>query len=210
MKEKPRTRDPVRTRSRILRDATRLFARSGYDGTSTYDIVLATGFNKRMIYHYFGDKKGLYRAVFLQQWAEMKEWVDQAPRRHPPGTPETLTESLEILFDFFAAHQTFVRLLLWEGLEGGSISRSIWKEVRGPLFVQFESMLRQAQRAKILDHRLDPIHLIIDFLGAISYYFAYAPSIQDMLGKPALSPAALEERKTQLVRLLECLLTPSS
>lgn len=207
---KPRTRDPVRTRSKILREATRLFARSGYDGTSTHDIVRATGFNKRMIYHYFGDKKGLYRAVFLRQWAELKEWLDEAPRRRPPGTREMLLESLEILFDFFAGHQTFVRLLLWEGLEGGAISRSIWKEVRGPLFVQFETLLREAQREKILDDRLDPTHLIIDFLGTISYYFAYAPSIQDMLGKPALSSSALEERKREVVRLLECLLTSSS
>lgn len=207
---KPRTRDPVRTRSKILREATRLFARSGYDGTSTYDIVHATGFNKRMLYHYFGDKAGLYRAVFLHQWAELKEWLEEAPRRRPPGARETLLESLEILFDFFAAHQTFVRLLLWEGLEGGAISRSIWREVRGPLFVRFETLLRGAQQAKILDDRLNPTHLIIDFLGAISYYFAYAPSIQDMLGKPALSASALAERKQEVVGLLECLLTSFS
>jgi len=204
-------RNPIRTKAKILQQSTRLFARSGYDGTSTNDIVSATQVNKRMIYHYFENKRGLYRAVFRNQWAGLKEWLDGAPGHRlqsPTDLRVVLRESLELLFDYFARNQIFVRLLLWEGLEGGAIARSIWKEVRGPLFVQWESLVKRAQREGLLDRRIDPAQLIVTFLGAIIYYFAYASSISDMLGKAALTPAAMDARKKHLVLLLDRLLRP--
>jgi TetR/AcrR family transcriptional regulator len=185
--------DRLPTRERILRAAARLFARHGYDGTATSAIVGAAGVNKRMLYHWFGDKRGLYREVFRAQW--------EALRRGLAGRA-TLEEALGGLFDHFARHREFVRLLLWEGLEGGEIARSIWKEARGPLFEEAVALVRAAQKAGRLDRRLDATHLIITFLGAVVYYFAYAPSLSDMLGKDALAPATIRERRREVMRLL--------
>jgi AcrR family transcriptional regulator len=213
MKAPAKSRDPARTRARILDKATALFAAKGYDGASVGDIVRAASINKRMLYHYFGDKRGLYRAVFLAEWLELKDWFDRAlsERRSAGGRAGAdlggvLKEALAIFFDFMAAHQRFVRLMMWEGLEGGAISRSIWTDVRGPLYVQVEFLISEAKRQGILPRQVDAAHLIISFIGAITFYFGYAPSLADMLGRDPLAPATLRQRKSQLIGLLSALL----
>jgi AcrR family transcriptional regulator len=55
----------VGTRARLLEAALRLFAEKGYAQTSTREICLAAGVNAASIHYYFGDKAGLYRAVYL-------------------------------------------------------------------------------------------------------------------------------------------------
>jgi len=53
------------TRARLLQAALRLFAEKGYAQTSTREICVAAGVNAASIHYYFGDKAGLYRAVYL-------------------------------------------------------------------------------------------------------------------------------------------------
>jgi TetR/AcrR family transcriptional regulator len=202
------SRNAAKTKAHILAKATQLFAVKGYEGTSLSDIVQATEVNKRMIYHYFGDKRGLYRAIFLHQWGELKEWFDKAFAKRmettkPMSGRELLAEAVAVYFDFMVHHQEFMRLMMWEGLEGGEISRSLWKDIRGPLYVQMEFLIKAAQDEGVLDKQLDPAHFVVSFMGAISFYFAYAPSIGDMIGQEPLTANALEKRKQQLLYLLE-------
>jgi AcrR family transcriptional regulator len=55
----------IDTRTRLLEAALRLFAEKGYAQTSTREVCLAAGVNAASIHYYFGDKAGLYRAVYL-------------------------------------------------------------------------------------------------------------------------------------------------
>ena len=56
-------RDPERTSASILAAAVKEFTEKGYAGARIDAIAARSGANKRMIYHYFGDKEGLYLAV---------------------------------------------------------------------------------------------------------------------------------------------------
>ena len=51
------------SRDSILRAGTVAFSKSGYKGTTIDDIAQLAGVNRRMIYHHFGSKHGLYDAV---------------------------------------------------------------------------------------------------------------------------------------------------
>ena len=51
------------SRDAILRAGTLAFSESGYKGTTVDDIAKLAGVNKRMIYHHFGSKRGLYDDV---------------------------------------------------------------------------------------------------------------------------------------------------
>jgi TetR/AcrR family transcriptional regulator, regulator of cefoperazone and chloramphenicol sensitivity len=53
-------------RSRLLMAGLRLFAQQGYSKTSTRELAEAAQVNVAAISYYFGDKAGLYRAVFLE------------------------------------------------------------------------------------------------------------------------------------------------
>jgi TetR/AcrR family transcriptional regulator len=56
-------RDPDRTREGILLAAQEEFAAKGLSGGRVDQIAARAGANKRMIYHYFGSKDGLYLAA---------------------------------------------------------------------------------------------------------------------------------------------------
>ena len=53
-------------RARLLRSGLRLFAHQGYAKTSTRELAEDAGVNVASISYYFGDKAGLYRAVFFE------------------------------------------------------------------------------------------------------------------------------------------------
>jgi AcrR family transcriptional regulator len=59
--------DGLASRERLLTAALRLFSERGFAQTSTREIALAASTNIAAISYYFGDKAGLYRAVFEAQ-----------------------------------------------------------------------------------------------------------------------------------------------
>jgi len=202
--DRPKIRDAVRTRARILAVAHERFSKNGYAGTSVDDIVTASGVTKRMLYHYFGDKEGIYREVFLAGWKDLETSIQGRLQQSFSGKLDLLqmsTSVLETLHDYIAEHQSFMRLMMWEGLEGGIISKEIWKDVRGPLYTQARQLLSIAIGQGIIPKQLDPTHLIISFVGAVTYYFGYPSSLDAMIGQPTLSPEAIQRRKEQVIAL---------
>lgn len=49
----------------ILREAAKLFAANGYDGTSMQDIAAAVGIKKASIYHFFADKAEIHSTIVV-------------------------------------------------------------------------------------------------------------------------------------------------
>jgi TetR/AcrR family transcriptional regulator len=55
--------EPIRSSDRILQKALELFSRKGYDATSVREICEAAGITKPTLYHFYGSKEGVYRAI---------------------------------------------------------------------------------------------------------------------------------------------------
>jgi AcrR family transcriptional regulator len=70
--------DGIEARNRLIDAALALFAEKGFAKTSTREIALAAQINIASISYYFGDKAGLYKAVFTD------------PRVNPPVPPENI------------------------------------------------------------------------------------------------------------------------
>ena len=108
------------SRAVLLEAATGEFAKYGPRGTRIQDIVKAAGVNERMIYHHFGSKDGLYRAVMqdLRTWLGMT-WqpiLDQAVALDDPlaGMRLALTGILRTL----QSRPQVAALFIHEGLAG--------------------------------------------------------------------------------------------
>ena len=67
-----RTNDPARTMAEILQVATTEFADKGLAGARIDEIAATTRTSKRMIYYYFGSKKGLYVAVLEEAYRRIR------------------------------------------------------------------------------------------------------------------------------------------
>lgn len=59
------------TRDRILKSALRLFAKLGYDGTTTRDLAEAAGIAEGTLFRYFSTKKAILIEVATQGWVEI-------------------------------------------------------------------------------------------------------------------------------------------
>ena len=53
----------LRSNDRILQKALELFSDRGYDATSVREICEAAGITKPTLYHFYGSKEGVYRAL---------------------------------------------------------------------------------------------------------------------------------------------------
>src|SRR6266699_2033761 len=68
-----RVYDAQRTREAIVNAAEAVFAEHGFDGTSMDAIARASGYNKSLLFQYFGDKLGLYTQILKRADKEMGE-----------------------------------------------------------------------------------------------------------------------------------------
>jgi AcrR family transcriptional regulator len=82
--------DGEATRARLLASGLRLFAQQGFAKTSTRELAEDAGVNIAAISYHFGDKAGLYRAVFFEPLGSPQ---DDIARYSAPGLslPQALT-----------------------------------------------------------------------------------------------------------------------
>jgi AcrR family transcriptional regulator len=104
------SRDPERTQRRILAAALHEFSARGFAGARVDAIARRAGSNKRMLYHYFGDKAGLFRAV-------LKFKLDERMTRFKSYAEADLVRGIPLLFRQNCEDAAWVRLLAWESLQ---------------------------------------------------------------------------------------------
>jgi AcrR family transcriptional regulator len=110
------------SRSKLLAAAAEEFALHGPRGTRVQAVVARAGVNERMIYHHFGSKDGLYRAVleehvrdFGAAWlARLEPLVDLPPK-------DAMRAAFRAAADVFAARPLLGPLLMHEGLGGWQV-----------------------------------------------------------------------------------------
>jgi TetR/AcrR family transcriptional regulator len=160
----------ARTREAILDAAEAVFAEHGFDGARIDTIAEASGFNKTLIFRYFGDKLGLYAAVLkridtqatqlqgqlLGPLLEDESMVSDAHRFRA-----FLTAALGAFFDFMVEHPHVMRMLLWEHAGGWQTYTKIASlfELQG--LEHIETLFAGAQRAGLLRADGDPFVLLL-------------------------------------------------
>jgi AcrR family transcriptional regulator len=69
--QRPATHTEVETRDRILAAALKLFARHGYDGTTTRDLAEKAGVAEGTLFRHFSNKKAILIEVATKGWIEI-------------------------------------------------------------------------------------------------------------------------------------------
>jgi len=109
------TRDPAKTRARVFAAATQVFADKGFAGASVESIVSAAGVNMRMIFHYFGDKAGLYVAVLEDLLGQLRQ-AELRPIAEGGTAIEGVLEMFDMIFKHFGDSPELVRILSTENI----------------------------------------------------------------------------------------------
>ena len=188
-----KTRNPELTQQRLLTAATKLFAERGFDGVSVDDIVSAAEVNKRMVYHYFGDKEGLYVAVLKQVFSrladlELKTLDDISD---PAGT---IRKILQTYFTFLSANPEFVALLSWENLyRGRFIAANPGVLSKSPVLSRLEEFLHEGVKKGIFHSGVNVKHLLISLISLCFVYHANRYTLTQSVGLNLESPKVLND-----------------
>lgn len=136
-------RDPNRTRRRILDAALKEFARRGFAGARVDEIARRAAANKRMLYHYFGDKEGLFRAV-------LRHKINERVTRIEAQLPDADSASrMPLWFRQNCLDADWVRLLAWESLQ--TVKDVVLdEEERRRLALKGAARIRKKQQAGLL------------------------------------------------------------
>src|SRR5580704_6635466 len=90
-----KTMPPISSHDRILLSAKHLFARNGYENTSTVAIAREAGTSESQLMKHFGSKQGLLAAIFDRGWATIIERVQAT--QHAGAPSERLLGMLEAM-----------------------------------------------------------------------------------------------------------------
>lgn len=164
------TRDPERTRRRILRAARRAFARYGLDGARVDAIAGDAGSNKRMIYYYFTDKEGLFLAVLESIYGELTEASETLALDAPPL--DALAAYVDFMWGYYLKNPEVVAILNNENLHGArhlKTSRLALASER-PLVERLDALLAEGAAAGTFRSDLDAVEIHITVI-ALVYHF---------------------------------------
>jgi AcrR family transcriptional regulator len=179
------TRNPERTRERILSAALKEFAAKGFHGTRVDAIARRASINKRMLYHYFGDKENLFKAVLRHKIAERRAWSAKLP-----GDP---AERLPFWFTMFCKDAEWVRLLEWEALQNNS-DRVIDERERRAGTALWLKQLRERQKRGEVSDEFDARHLALSMQSLTMFPAAFPQLTRQIMGRAVSDPKFQRER----------------
>ena len=189
---KPRTRDAEATKARILEAAKREFAKNGLGGARVDVIAEKARANKRMIYHYFESKEGLFQTILENAYVDIRT-AEQKLNLDHLAPKEALERLVRFTWDYYLKNPEFITLVNSENLHRAKhLKKSEVVKVYSRKFVSMvKTILDRGVEAGVFREGVDPVQLNIT-IAAIGYYYLtnrFTGSIvfeRDLMAKDAL------------------------
>ena len=192
---KPNSRDPERTRQKILAAATVEFARHGLGGARVDRIAQRAGANKRMLYYYFGDKDKLFLAALEGRYAHIRAAEHRLDlERVEPR--EALRRLVRFTWAYFLDHPEFMTLLNSENLHKGRHVRRSRRvpELHSTLVETLRGVLRRGERAGVFRKGVDPVQLYISIAAEGYFYLSNRYTLSQIFKRDLMTARALAAR----------------
>ena len=152
-------------RAAVVREATRLFADRGFDGTTLQAIAAAVGVSKPAVLHYFPSKEAVRDAVlesFLTHWKEALPGLLFAPsERGGMGRFEAIFGAVR---RFFADDADRARLVTREMLDRPAAMRALLRDAVRPWLGAIAKFIRAGQDGGTHHPGLDPEAYLLQML----------------------------------------------
>ncbi len=185
-------RNPERTRERILRAALKEFAANGFTGARVDAIARRAAINKRMLYHYFGNKERLFQEVLRLKMAERQAWAETLS-----GDP---AESLTFWFEAACRDADWVRLLEWEALQDANKKLIDEKNRRAATTRGLERIRRRQVRGQV-SAEFDPRHVMLAMRSLTMFPAAFPQLTRLIMGRSVFDLKFQKERVAFLRKL---------
>ncbi|OJW66060.1 MAG: hypothetical protein BGO65_03145 [Afipia sp. 64-13] len=164
------TRNAAETRQRILDAALQQFSEKTYAGARIEAIATQAGVNTRMLYHYFGDKDGLYVAVLERVLSDLRQEELRVNTDELPAI-DGIMRMFDFVYHHMGSHPELIKLLSGENLMQGQFLKSSAAApiVSSPVIAQLARLLRRGQADGTVCSGIDPLHLYV-LMAGMSYF----------------------------------------
>ena len=192
---KPITRDPEKSRANILQAARTEFARSGLGGARVDQIAKMAGINKRMLYHYFGNKDDLFCAVLEANYAHKRD-SEKALELEQEEPVEAIRKLIALTWDYYLQYPEFLTLLNSANLhQAKHLKKSTEiRKMHTPFVSMIKGVLDKGVSQKLFKKNVDPAQLYISIAGLSYFYLSNQYTLSAIFGRNLLAPAARKER----------------
>ena len=189
------SRDPERTKARILAAATAEFARYGLGGARVDRIAARAGANKRMLYYYFRDKDNLFLAALEARYAHIRA-AERALDLEHLEPRAALRRLVEFTWGYFLEHPEFLTLLNSENLHKGRHVRRSRRvpQMHSTLVETLRGVLKRGERSGVFRSGVDPVQLYISIAGEGYFYLSNRYTLAQVFKRDLMSKRALAER----------------
>jgi AcrR family transcriptional regulator len=189
---KPRIRDAEATKARILEAAKKEFAKNGLGGARVDVIAEKAKANKRMIYHYFESKEGLFQTIMEEVYLDIRS-AEQKLHLEDLAPKAALEKLVRFTWEYYLKNPEFLTLVNSENLHRAKhLKKSkIVTDSSRKLVSMVASLLERGVKEGVFRDEIDPVQLNIT-IAAVGYYYLtnrFTGTIiyeQDLMAKEAL------------------------
>ena len=198
-----RKRNPDLTRQDILKAAHDEFCERGFEGARVDSIAEKAGANKRLLYHYFGNKEELYKIVLLGAYQTIR--AGERELSLDQYSPEEAMDRL-VRFTFRHFHQNpwFLRLLTTENLNYARFLKTLpeVKQLHSPLVAQIRTLIQRGAEKGVFRQDVDPIQLYISIAALGYFYISNIHTLSIIFDKDLSHITMIQEREAHAVSMV--------
>jgi AcrR family transcriptional regulator len=196
-REKPirtgNTRDPESTSAAILVAAVKEFTERGYEGARVDNIADRASINKRMLYHYFGNKQALYVAVLESSYAAIRS-AEHGLHLSDRDPIEGMTDLVLFTWRYYLAHPEFLSLLNTENLHRAKFLKRSARifELNSPLIERISVLLERGVEQGVFRSDLDPLKVYVSIAALGFFYLSNRWTLSTVFRRDLLAKDAVE------------------
>lgn len=159
-------------RDQLIQVAIDLFAKNGFDGTTTKSIAAKAGVSEAIIFRHFATKDDLYTAILDHKGHEsgVEAWLEEIRACAERNDDEALFRSLaEKILESYRRDPQFQRLMFYSSLDGHALSRVFHKKRGLPIYQFLLDYITRRQREGAF-RKCDPGAAVFALVSMPTYY----------------------------------------
>ena len=172
----------------ILNAATELFAAQGFSGVTIKEIAANAKVNSALLYYYYGDKEGLYRAALAHLVGSISQQIG-ASLMAAPSPEEGVRRFVATQAEHFFANRTFARLLLRELMDHGAVRLEVpLCDVIANALRPLAELIIAGQQRGVFRRDLDPRFAVLSTVSQVAYFTLAQPLVGLLMGHEGTVP----------------------
>jgi AcrR family transcriptional regulator len=188
-------RDPDETQRRIMAAAKVEFAKNGLGGARVDVIAARAKANKRMMYHYFGNKEKLFQLVLEDAYGAFRE-AEAALALDVEEPIAALRKLVSFNWNYFLANPEFITLVNSENLHKAKHIKTSkrMQDMSRPFVGRMAALLKRGVDAGLFRKDLDAVQVTITIASVAYYYLTNRFTAAIVFERDMMTDAALKAR----------------